>query len=250
MGIPADSDDSLRTAFNSYLQRSRMNGEFATIWDRQFGRTNVFEHVDSRTFMRHFKRRLPRYQNEFQATAERYGLDWRLLAALSYQESHWDSKAVSPTGVKGLMMLTSNTASSLGVDRHDASQSIDGAARYLVRLQARMPSRIAEPDRTWFALAAYNVGYGHLEDARRLTQQQGGNPDHWADVARNLPLLSRPEWHSKTRHGYARGGEPVYFVRNIRHYYDALVWLDYRTARGDPANRMLAATDSVPSSVM
>jgi membrane-bound lytic murein transglycosylase F len=165
----------------------------------------------------------------FQEVAEAHDIDWRLLAAIGYQESHWDPEASSPTGVRGLMMLTRNTAKLLGLgDRTDPEQSIEGGARYFLRMWRRMPDRIQEPDRTWMALAAYNMGWGHLEDARVLTQRQGGNPDLWRDVSQRLPLLTQERYYSQTKYGYARGTEAQRYVRNIRNYYDILVWMDTR----------------------
>jgi len=123
------------------------------------------------------------------------------------------------------MMLTSVTAADLGVERRtDPTQSIEGGARYLKELLARVPERISDPDRLWFALASYNVGAGHLEDARILTEQRGGNPDLWKDVKESLPLLSKRAFYMRTRYGYARGAEPVKYVENIRSYYDILLW--------------------------
>jgi membrane-bound lytic murein transglycosylase F len=104
-------------------------------------------------------------------------------------------------------------------------QSIKGGALYFQQQLEKIPARITEPDRTWFALAAYNIGYGHLEDARILTQQQGRNPDKWLDVKQSLPLLENDAWFTQTKYGYARGEEPVIYVENIRSYYDLLVWL-------------------------
>ena len=125
------------------------------------------------------------------------------------------------------MMLTLPTAEYLGIeDRIDPEQSISGGAKYLANLMQRIPERIQDPDRTWPALAAYNVGLGHLADARIITQIRGGNPDIWADVKENLPLLSRRKWYQKTKHGYARGREPVHYVGNIRSYYDIFTWYD------------------------
>jgi membrane-bound lytic murein transglycosylase F len=122
------------------------------------------------------------------------------------------------------MMLTADTADRMGVDnRLDPKQCIPAGARYLVAIRDMIPARISEPDRTWLALAAYNVGYGHLEDARILTQRQKLNPDAWADLKKVLPLLSKSEYHSTLKHGYARGGEPVIFTENVRTYYDILV---------------------------
>jgi len=138
---------------------------------------------------------------------------------------------VSPTGVRGLMMLTRNTANYIGVsNRMDAEESIQGGAKYFRLVHEKIPEHIPEPDRTWFALASYNVGFGHLEDARRLTESAGKNPDRWVDVKEYLPLLTQKEWYSKTRFGYARGHEPVLYVQNIRRYYDVLARLTEPTA--------------------
>lgn len=123
-------------------------------------------------------------------------------------------------------MLTKSTAKQLGVtDRTDPVQSITGGALYFKQRLKQIPDQIQEPDRTWFALASYNVGFGHLEDARILTQKSNANPNKWLDVKKSLPLLSKKKWYEQTRYGYARGGEPVRYVENIRSYYDLLFWL-------------------------
>ena len=179
--------------------------------------------VDNLTFRKHLKERLPKYRDWFEAASQQSGVDWQMLAAIGYQESHWNPKAVSPTGVRGLMMLTRQTAKEVGVEkRTDPEQSIMGGARYFSQQKSRIPERIQEPDRTWFALATYNVGRGHLEDARVLTQRAGQNPDSWEDVAKHLPLLSQARWYKTVKHGYARGREPVTYVRNIRRYLEQL----------------------------
>jgi membrane-bound lytic murein transglycosylase F len=170
--------------------------------------------------------RLPLYKEMFREAAGEIGMDWRLLAAIGYQESHWNPAAVSPTGVKGIMMLTQDTAGMMGVqDRENARESIFGGARYLMRVKDKVPERIPEPDRTWFTLAAYNIGFGHLEDARIITETLGGNPDDWSEVRANLPLLTQKKWYSRVKRGYARGWAPVHYVDNIRSYYEALMWL-------------------------
>ncbi|MFV0514095.1 MAG: transglycosylase SLT domain-containing protein, partial [Jhaorihella sp.] len=146
-------------------------------------------------------------------------------AAVAYQESHWNPKATSPTGVRGMMMLTIPTARELGVkNRLDPLQSLRGGARYLKDIRRRLSSKIAEPDRTWMALAAYNIGIGHLEDARVLTQKQGGDPNQWTAVLERLPLLQKRQFYRDTRYGYARGQEAATYVQNIRHYYSVLQW--------------------------
>jgi membrane-bound lytic murein transglycosylase F len=166
-------------------------------------------------------------------------MDWRLLAAIGYQESQWLPEATSVTGVRGLMMLTEETARSLDVrDRLNPRESIQGGAKYFISVRNKVPARIREPDRTWFALASYNIGFGHLEDARVLTQAAGKNADKWNDVREYLPLLTQERWYSRVKRGYARGWEPVRFVENIRSYMDILEWIAgdaSLAASGDPA---------------
>jgi membrane-bound lytic murein transglycosylase F len=123
------------------------------------------------------------------------------------------------------MMLTASTAEAMGVkDRTDARQSIFAGARYFAEVKEKIPDRIPEPDRTWLAAAAYNVGFGHLEDARVLTQTRGGNPDSWDHVKENLPLLAQERWYVQVKRGYARGWEPVQFVERVQRYLTLLEW--------------------------
>lgn len=219
-------DRSLVEAAEQYFDGVKASGRLADLLDRFFGHTERFDYVGTRSFLQHVESRLPRYRAWFEAAAAEYGLDWRLLAALSYQESHWNPRAVSPTGVRGLMMLTQRTAEAMGVaDREDPESSIHGGARYLRKVIDRIPDRIPEPDRTWMALAAYNVGFGHLEDARRIAQGRGLDPDRWPHVRDSLPLLTQERWYSQTRFGYTRGWEPVRFVDNIRRYYEVMAWI-------------------------
>jgi membrane-bound lytic murein transglycosylase F len=240
----AKSDDtSLVDAANKFIARIRADGTLDKLMQRHYGRVGRLNFVDRRTFWRHVDQRLSQYRAEFEAAAAEYGLDWRLLAAVGYQESHWNPKARSPTGVRGIMMLTLPTARRVGVDnRLDPVQSIRGGARYLAMLEEAIPERIAEPDRTWLALAGYNVGFGHLEDARILTERQGGDPDKWADVKQRLPLLSRKQFYSQLKHGYARGREPVIYVDNIRSYYDLLVWFSTHERRDEVKLRVVQAS--------
>jgi len=223
--FPRDKDDSLYATSIEYLGTQHISGHITKLIDRYFGHVEEFNYVDTRLFIEAVNKDLPNYINLFQQYAG--NLDWKLLAAVSYQESHWDPWARSATGVRGMMMLTLPTARSMGVrSRLDAEESIRGGAQYLARLRQRIPARITEPDRTWFALAAYNVGFGHLNDARIITQRQGGNADYWVDVRDRLPLLRQKQYYRTTRYGYARGDKPVRYVGNIRRYYDTLTWLD------------------------
>lgn len=225
-----EDDDSLVQAANLFLRGAHEDGTLLAVEERFFSPPERLDQVDMMHFQARMRERLPHYLPFFQEAADQHDLDWRLLAAMGYQESHWDPVAASPTGVRGVMMLTLNTARSLGVDdRLDPLQSIRGGAEYFVRLRDRLPSRIAQPDRTWMALAAYNIGMGHLEDARRLTEAQGGNADRWEDVRVRLPLLAQEKHHRHTRYGYARGYEARAYVDNIQRFFETLVWMDTRS---------------------
>ena len=222
--MPLSEDGSLANEMAKFFDQLDESGDLERLKEKYYGHIRHFDYLDTRAIDRKIQTRLPQYQALFEQAGERYNVDWRLLAAISYQESHWDRHAVSPTGVKGLMMLTQSTAKLMKVsEREDPAQSIDGGTAYLISIKKRLPERIAEPDRTWMALAAYNIGLGHLEDARKLTEMNGNNPDLWPDVKKHLPLLSKRKWYEKTKHGYARGGEPVHYVQNIRRYYDILL---------------------------
>ncbi|MDR2877517.1 MAG: membrane-bound lytic murein transglycosylase MltF [Chromatiales bacterium] len=223
--FPKGRDDSLMLAADAFFQRIHENGQLQQLRERYYGHVREFDYVGVRRFMRHIEQRLPKYETIFRQAASEHSHDWRLLAAIGYQESHWDPQAVSPTGVRGIMMLTDRTASELGVaDRLDPIASIGGGSAYLRYILQRLPVHIENPDRTWLALAAYNIGYGHLQDARILTRKRGGNPDRWMDVKESLPLLAEEQWYKDTRYGYARGVEAVQYVQHIRSYYDMLVW--------------------------
>jgi membrane-bound lytic murein transglycosylase F len=224
--VAPGEDNSLLDEVNAFIARAHANGTLQRLKQRYYGHVDVLGYVGAYTFAKHLQQRLPRYEAFFRQAAQTHGVDWRLLAAIGYQESLWQPTATSKTGVRGLMMLTLRTAQAMGVsDRLDPRQSIEGGAKYIVHVKSQLPESIQEPDRTWFALAAYNVGGGHLEDARKLTEAEGLDPNRWLDVQKILPRLAQKQWYSKTRHGYARGGEPVHFVRNIRRYYDILTWV-------------------------
>ncbi|BAP56907.1 putative soluble lytic transglycosylase fused to an ABC-type amino acid-binding protein [Thioploca ingrica] len=226
----SSKNDSLYLAAIQFFNRLQQSGELEQLIERYYGHLdNVeqFNFTDIRSFHQHIKERLPHYRNDFEMIAARYQLDWRLLAAMGYQESKWDPNATSVTGVRGLMMLTQSTAREMGVThREDPLESVEGAAKYLLAIKERLSRTIPEPDRTWLALAAYNVGPEHLRDARRLTKQFGDNPHYWVDVKKHLPKLTQPQWYKQTKYGYARGYEPVQFVKNVRRFYDILVRLE------------------------
>jgi membrane-bound lytic murein transglycosylase F len=170
-------------------------------------------------FHSHIHTRLPHLRAPFEAAARETGLSWKMLAALGYQESRWRPAAVSPRGAQGVMMLMPITARKMGVNNvFSPDENIMGGARYLLYMKERIPKRIRDPDRTWLAMAAYNIGIGHLEDARIITQMRKKNPDRWADVRTHLPRLSDPAWHTRVKHGYANGRETAQFVERVTQF--------------------------------
>ena len=236
------SDHSLVNAANDFLKEMKSSGKLDRLLDRYYGPSSKFNYVNTKKFLERIDQLLPEYEDMFSRAGRETGIDWRLLAAQAYQESHWDADAVSPTGVRGIMMLTNDTAKRLKInDRRNPEESIEGGSRYLKILMGNLPARIQQPDRLWFALAAYNIGVGHLEDARILTQKAGDDPDSWLDVKKHLPLLAKPEWHKKTRHGYARGYEPVAYVNRVRGFYAILSWSDEQRKRLADMQRKKAA---------
>jgi membrane-bound lytic murein transglycosylase F len=215
----------LLTSVNSFFRDLSASGRLAQLVESSSGDTRRFEYEESREFQTHVADRLPRYRAWFEQAAAQSGLDWRLLAAVGYQESKWDPRAQSDDGALGVMMLTGDTAQAMGIkDRTNPEQSIFAGARYLAQVREMIPERIPEPDRTWLTVAAYNVGFGHLEDARIITQALGKDPDSWAQVREGLPLLAQERWYGRAKRGYARGWEPVQFVDRIQRYLTLLEW--------------------------
>ncbi|HAS64287.1 MAG TPA: membrane-bound lytic murein transglycosylase MltF [Vibrio sp.] len=215
-------DESLYAMVIEFFGHLKQSGDLAQLEEKYIGHIGSFDYVDTRAFIRALDNKLPKWAPLFKEYSEEF--DWRLIAALAYQESHWNPVARSPTGVRGMMMLTLPTAKSVGVtNRLNPEQSIKGGVEYLRRMVARIPDSIEQHEKIWFALASYNVGYGHVMDARRLTKKQGGNPDQWADVKERLPLLRQAKYYSHTRYGYARGDEARNYVENIRRYYQSII---------------------------
>jgi len=221
--IPAST--APRESHSLGLRMTFLDQRFAYL--ESFAHLEAMRHGGNKLFAQRIETRLPRYRGLMQSAARSNGLDWPLIAAMSYQESFWNPDATSPTGVRGLMMLTLETAKELSVtDRLDPRESIHGGARYFAQLRDRLPDSIAEPDRTWMALAAYNMGMSHLEDARVLTEHLGKNPNAWTDVKQHIPKLQDERYYKHLRNGYARGKEAVAYVEKIRQYHTILTWHD------------------------
>ena len=220
------NDKKLNNAVTGFFNELADTGELDDMVERYFGHLAAFDYVDTISFLTRVQKRLPQYKHLFIKIAEKYHLDWTLLAAISYQESHWEPSARSPTGVRGLMMLTQETARHLNIDnRLDPAQSIDGGARYFTLMYNKFPERILQPDRTWLALAAYNTGFNNLETARVLTQANGGDPDRWVNVRKTLLSLAGKKNITDPELQQVRWSEPIRYVRNIRKYHDILKWL-------------------------
>ncbi|MCF8186535.1 MAG: membrane-bound lytic murein transglycosylase MltF [Sulfuritalea sp.] len=214
-----NADPQLVMKVNTFFAKIKKDGTLHNLLDRHYGHNNRLNTLDVTTFLEHTNTLLPKYIHLFKQAQNITGIDWRLLAALSYRESHWDTYNTSPTNVRGLMMLTESTADLMGVtDRLDPKQSIPAGAKYLLKLIDTVPERIPEPDRTYMALAAYNIGYAHVEDARVLASRLKLNPDSWADVKKTLVLLKNPDYYTTLKYGYASGGAPVVFVESVRSY--------------------------------
>jgi membrane-bound lytic murein transglycosylase F len=213
---------SLLNEINLFFKKIKKDGTFAKIYEKYFANVEIFDYVDLKKYHQRLDTRLPRYKDVIKKTAQRYGFDWRLIAAAVYQESHFNPRAVSYTGVRGMMQLTLKTASDMGItNRLDPTQSIMGGVKYLRRLYDRYKD-VKEPDRLLIALASYNVGHGHILDAQEIARQRDLDPHSWSSLEQILPLLRYPKYYKKTKNGYCRGTEAVRYVNRILTYYDIL----------------------------
>lgn len=216
-------DARLQKKIDQFFVSIKKDGQLRNLLDRHYGHTERLAENDITHFLTLVETELPKYKHLFKKAANETGLNWRLLAALSYRESHWDANNTSPTNVRGLMMLTENTAEAMGVtDRLDPTQSIPAGAKYILELKSLFPKTIPDQDRTYFALAAYNIGFSHVQDARILAKRLRLNPDSWADIKRTLVLLSDPTYYNTVKNGYASGGAPVILVETVRSYQNIL----------------------------
>lgn len=193
--LAGNEDNTLQSLLFEYLSIIRENGLLAQLEEKHFGDDQNVDYVDTQSFIDAAQSDLKQLIEQFKVASSE--LDWRLMAAISYHESKWNPKDISADN-----------------------------ANYFSDLSERLPARIPSPDRTWMTLAAYYIGFGHVEDARVLTQREGGNPDIWIDVKKRLPQLQQARFYSQTRYGYANGKQTTEYVENIRRYYDTLVWLD------------------------
>jgi len=213
---------SLQNEINAFFKRIKKDGTFAKIYEKYFANVEIFDYVDLKKYHQRLNTRLPRYKDIIKEAAQLHGFDWRLIAAVTYQESHFDPRAVSYTGVRGMMQLTLKTAYDMGItDRLDPTQSLMGGVKYLRKLYDRYED-VEKPDRVLIALASYNVGHGHIRDAQEIARQRDLDPNSWSSLEQILPLLRYSKYYNKTKNGYCRGTEAVRYVNRIITYYDIL----------------------------
>jgi membrane-bound lytic murein transglycosylase F len=225
---------------------SHLDGEFTDFWSRDHrdvlpGITELYlgffpdqtDYYDLTVLRETMVERMPRFDEHIVEAGRINGIDPLFLAAVIYQESLFRPRARSITGVRGLMQLSLPTASQMGIEnRLDPVQSIHGGAKYLRWLHDQVEFHDFSPWQRWFmALAAYNQGLGHLNDAVKLTRQQGLNPDSWADVKKSYRLLTQKKYYTQARHGYVRGFEAVDYVASVRYYYYVLSGLSILPGR-------------------
>lgn len=226
-------DDSLKNSLYRWLNKFERSGGLAELNSFYFEFMSVFDYYDTKVFSKRIKKVLPKYKHHFKKAGEKYNIPWMILAAQSYQESHWKPNAKSPTGVRGMMMLTKDTAKRLKVkNRLSAKSSIYGGAKYFNMMREKFPKEVEGKNLWAFALAAYNVGLGHVYDARKLAKKLHKNPDSWKDLKTVLPLLAQKKYYKDLKHGYARGNEPVRYVDAIQQYYNIIVQSQMPKSKG------------------
>ena len=214
----------LASRARAFVERIQVDGTLARLEDRYFGHVRRLTQADVTKFLGEIEATLPKLRKHFQAAERVSGIDWRLIASVAYHESHWDPNATSYTNVRGIMMLTEETADRLAVsNRLDPRESIMAGARYINLLKDMLPDDAREPDRTWLALAAYNIGPGHMNATRTVAKEIKADPNSWYEMKRVLPLMANPKFVARMKTARARGGEAVLLVENIRSYYDILV---------------------------
>ncbi len=221
--VLAPDSHMLKEDMYAWLNGFNQSGEMARLKDHYYSYVLFFDYYDTVTFNERINSRLPKYKKYFQEASLKHNIPFSVLAALSYQESHWSPNARSYTGVRGLMMLTQSTADFYEVkNRVDPKQSIFGGAKHLDLMIKSIPAEVVGEDRMKFALAAYNIGLGHLFDAQKLAQQIGLNQNSWTDLKTVLPLLSQKKHYKALKHGYARGSEAVRYVDAVYDYMNIL----------------------------
>lgn len=217
------NDIDMLNQINRFFLHANETGMLKTIMNKYYENTQEFDVYELKKFHKRIQTRLPKYRNLIKEESEKYGFDWRLVAAVVYQESHFNPHAKSITNVQGMMQLTNATAEEMGVkNRLNPNQSIRGGIKYLDKMHQKFSHIKDDYQQMLFALASYNIGYGHVLDALKIAEEKGLDPNKWQTLKTTLPLLSRSRYYKNTRHGYARGKESVQFVERVLTYFDIL----------------------------
>ena len=244
--IPENTNHQLEEKLSEYFTQILKTNKLKTFYTKHFTGKLQYTFVGTRSFLADFLNVFPLYEFYFKKYAKLYNHDWRLLASIGYQESKWDKDAVSYTGVRGLMMLTKNTSKEMNVeDREDPIQSIEGGAKYLKKMLRSLPDNINNNDKIWYAIASYNIGFRHIEDAMKMADNEGVDSGNWYLLEPYILRLSQSKYYKNTKYGYARGWETLKYVQNIRQYYDILVFLDSQ----DNNNETKQIDNQIPSTL-
>lgn len=216
-------DSQMLEQINKFFLYANETGILHRITNKYYANIQETDPYDLKRFHQRIKTRLPRYMQTIVDESLLYGFDWRLVAAVIYQESHFNPKAKSFTNVRGLMQVTTSTAEEMGIsNRLNPTQSIQAGIKYLDKMFKKFDYIEDDHERLLFALASYNVGYGHVRDAMQIADDLGLDGNKWQHLKTALPLLSKSKFYKNTKHGYARGWEPVQYVKRILTYYDIL----------------------------
>ena len=240
--LPGNVGSNMQNKISDFFNLMINNNRLATIYQNFFGQQQ-HTFVGSKIFIKDLVEIFPTYEFFFKEASRLFNFDWRLIASIGYQESRWKKDAVSYTGVKGIMMLTKDTAREVGVDdRRDPRNSIFGGAKYLRSIYNRLDYDLDDNEKKWFAIAAYNIGLGHVEDAIKLASKNGVDIRKWSDIEPYILMLSQSEFYRQTKYGYARGWETVKYVQNIKQYYDIIVFLDSQDKEVDEKDQEIPKT--------
>jgi len=209
---------------NAWILEMRKTSDYYVIYNRYFKNDKAFRRrIDSEYFSRSGGR-ISKYDELLKEKALDLSWDWRLLASLIYQESRFDPDVESWAGALGLMQIMPITAEHLGVDNiEDPETNISAGVRYLKDLKRIFADVSDENERIKFVLAAYNVGPGHVEDARRLAEKYGADGNVWTGQVETWILKkAQSQYYNDdvVEYGYCRGTEPYRYVREVIERFD------------------------------
>jgi membrane-bound lytic murein transglycosylase F len=216
--------DSLRMVINQWITAYQKTRDFAILYDKYFQNRHEYRNIHSEYYALG-SGKISRFDEVIKTEAERIGWDWRLMASIIYQESRFNPEAVSWAGAFGLMQLMPGTAKTYGITMESPPEAqIRAGASFIKWLDDRFRDEITDPnERIKFVLASYNIGLGHIQDARRLAERYKADPNVWqGSVDEWLLRKSDPAYYTDpvVKYGYARGIETCNFVKQIMGRYE------------------------------